>query len=276
MPEGFFIGPIPIRFYGLILMAGAVIAAFLAEREARRRGYSGELVWDGLVWVLIGGIIGARLWHVFTPTTTSSITTADYLANPLDIILKIRDGGLGIPGAVIGGVLMLYIFTRRRKVSFATWADIAAPALALGQAIGRWGNYINQELYGPPTNVPWGIFIERHKRLPGFEEYTHFHPLFFYESIWSFGNMALLLWLGRKYPDRLKPGDLFLVYLIVYPIGRFLLEFIRIDTAQIGALNTNQTFMLVIAILSAAALFWRHRTNNRPPREAARTSLDQE
>jgi phosphatidylglycerol---prolipoprotein diacylglyceryl transferase len=204
-----------ITFYGIILMSGAVIAAYLAQIEARRRGLSTELVWDGFIWVLIGGLIGARLWHVMTPSISSGRTFADYLANPLDIILKLPEGGLGIPGAVIGGGVMLYIFTRRRKINFATWADIAAPAVALGQAIGRWGNYVNQELYGAPTDLPWGIFIEPRFRMSGYTQYTHFHPLFLYESLWSLGNMFLLLWLGRKHADRLKPGDIFLVYLIV-------------------------------------------------------------
>ncbi|UCH59091.1 MAG: prolipoprotein diacylglyceryl transferase [Anaerolineales bacterium] len=261
MPTGFNIGPLFIHFYGIILMVGAVGAAFLAEREARRRGKNSELVWDGLIWVLIGGIIGARLWHIFTPPPSmveQGYTTLYYLTHPLDAI-NTRLGGLGIPGAVIGGAIALYFFSRRRKERFAEWADIAAPALALGQAIGRWGNFINQELYGKPTDLPWGIFIEPQNRLPEFMSFTHFHPLFLYESLWNFANMGFLLWIGRRYPDKLKAGDLFLMYLIGYPVGRFLLEFLRLDSAQIAGINANQTFMLVVMILAAGLLFWRHR-----------------
>src|SRR5512144_890384 len=137
-PQGFFIGPVFIYYYGIILMLGAVAAAFLAERETRRRGLDSELVWDALIWVLIAGIIGARIWHILTPPPSmvaQGITTMFYLTHPLDAIW-IPNGGLGIPGAVIGGVLALYIFCRRRKLEFAVWLDIAAPALALGQAIG--------------------------------------------------------------------------------------------------------------------------------------------
>jgi phosphatidylglycerol:prolipoprotein diacylglycerol transferase len=218
-------------------------------------------VWDGLVWVLIGGIIGARLWHIFTPTPSDiavGLTTRYYLTHPLDAI-NIRSGGLGIPGAVIGGILALYLFCRKRKTSFALWVDIAAPGLALGQAIGRWGNFVNQELYGPPTDLPWGIFIEPQYRLPGYYEFERFHPLFLYESLWNLMNMGILLYLGSKFKDRLKTGDLLFVYLIIYPLGRFLLEFIRLNSAEIGGINANQTAMGIVALGSAITLFIRHR-----------------
>jgi len=131
--------------------------------------------------------------------------------------------------------------------------------VALGQAIGRWGNFVNQELYGAPTDLPWKIYIEPPYRLQGFETQEYYHPLFLYESLWNLANMALLIWLTRRYADRLKNGDIFLVYLIVYPIGRFLLDFLRLDAAMVGGLNANQTAMAVVAVLSALALFWRHR-----------------
>jgi len=261
MPVGFQLGPVFIHFYGIIIMLGAVAAAYLAERLARRRGFDGELVWDALMWVLIFGVIGARLWHIFTPSPSLIERQRDtlfYLTHPLDA-LSIWDGGLGIPGAVIGGALALYIFARRRKLVFTDWADIAAPALALGQAIGRWGNFVNQELYGAPTDLPWAIFIEPQYRVRGYENFTHFHPLFLYESLWNFGNMFLLLWLGRRYAHRLKSGDLFLVYLVVYPLGRFLLEFLRLDASQIAGVNANQTFMIFVGVFAVAMLIIRHR-----------------
>lgn len=258
-PTGIWIGNFELlTYYGLILMLGAVAAAFLAEREARRRGFNTEIVWDGLIWVLIGGVIGARIWHILTPPPSmvaAGWTTAYYLTHPLDM-LNFRMGGLGIPGAVIGGGLMLYWFTRRRKISFATWGDIAIPGVALGQAIGRWGNFINQELYGGRTNLPWAIYIEREK--------DYFHPLFLYESIYNFLNMFFLLWISRRYPDRLKPGDLILLYAIIYPVGRFFLEFLRLDAAQVFGINANQTFMAIVALASAALLYWRHRPQAKP------------
>jgi len=276
MPRGFFIGPFEIYYYAIILMAGAFVAALLAEREARRRGVKSELVWDGLIWVLVGGIIGVRIWHILIPPPSmqaQGITTQFYLTHPLDMI-NTRLGGLGIPGAVIGGGLALYLFTRVSKLPFGLWADIAAPALALGQAIGRWGNFVNQELYGAPSNLPWAITIDPANRLPQYANVSRYHPLFLYESLWNFANMLLLLWLGRRFADRLKDGDLFLIYLVVYSVGRFFLEFIRLDAAQVGGINANQTVAAVVAVAASAFLIIRHRLPERNVPETEGTSSE--
>lgn len=261
MPEGFSIGPLFIRFYGILLMLGAVAGGWLAAREARRRGHDPEIVWDLLIYLIIGGVIGARLWHIFTPPPSSieqGITTAWYLTHPLDA-LAVWNGGLGIPGAVIGGAVTLYFYARKHQLSFAEWADLGAPSLALGQAIGRWGNFFNQELYGAPTDLPWKIYIDPLHRMRGFETVEYFHPLFLYESLLSLVNMFLLLWLGRRHADKLKTGDLFLVYLILYPAERFFLDFLRLDASLVGGVNANQTVMAGIALAAAAALIQRHR-----------------
>ena len=258
MTPGITIGTIHLSYYGMILMFGALLAAWLAERDAKRRSLNSDFVWDALIWVLIGGILGARIWHILTPPESmvqAGFTTKWYLTHPLDMLTTWR-GGLGIPGAVIGGVLTLYWYCRRRKQNFSTWLDVVAPSLALGQAVGRWGNFVNQELYGSPTTLPWGIHIDN---APGYSAGTRFHPLFLYESLWNFANLALLLWLGRRCAARLKSGDLFLTYLITYPIGRFFLEFLRLDTSQVAGLNANQTLMAAVALAAIAALVWRHR-----------------
>jgi phosphatidylglycerol:prolipoprotein diacylglycerol transferase len=247
-----------LRYYGIILMLGAVAGAWLATREARRRGHHPEIVWDLLVYLLIGGIIGARIWHILTPPPSSGVTAAWYLSHPLDA-LAVWKGGLGIPGAVIGGAIVLYFYSRKYKLSFAEWADIASPSLALGQAIGRWGNFFNQELYGAPTDLPWRIYVDPDHRLPGYLEAEYYHPLFLYESLWNLGNLIFLLWISRRFAERLKPGDLFLVYLIVYPVGRFLLDFLRLDASLVAGININQTIMAVIAVCSSLALYIRHR-----------------
>ena len=266
---GIRIWEVTIHFYGVILMLGAVAGAILADREARRRKFNPDLVWDALIWLLIGGVVGARLWHVLTPPPSmvaQGITPMYYFTHPLDLI-NTRAGGLGIPGAVIGGGLALYFFCRRKKLNFGTWADIAAPALALGQAIGRWGNFVNQEVYGSPSTLPWAIKIDPQYRLPEYMQYETYHPLFLYESLWNAANMVLLLWLGRKKADLLKEGDLFLIYLVTYPVGRFLLEFIRLDSPTIGTINTNQTIMLIVAVVSGLLLLWRH---DKFPKKAAK------
>lgn len=259
MPQGFSIGPLTIRFYGIILMLGAVAGAFLATREAERRGHKGEIVWDLFTYLLIGGIIGARLWHILTPAPSSGVTAGWYFTHPLDA-LAVWKGGLGIPGAVIGGAIVLFFYTRNHGMDFGQWTDIAAPGLALGQAIGRWGNFVNQELYGAPTNLPWKIFIDPAHRLAGYSNVEYFHPLFLYESLWNIANMFLLLWISRRFAASLKNGDIFLLYLVVYPTGRFLLDFLRLDASMVGGLNINQTIMAVVAVCAALALFVRHRS----------------
>lgn len=258
---GIEIGPLTIRYYGIIIMAGAILAAVLSDREAKRRGINGELVWDMLPWLLIGGIIGARIWHILTPPPSMverGYTAYYYLTHPLEAI-AIWNGGVGIPGAVIGGALALWVYARRRKLSFATWIDIIAPGLALAQAIGRWGNFVNQELYGAPSNLPWAITIDQAHRLPEYMDIARYHPTFLYESLWNLANMAFLLWVGRRFTSRLKPGDIFLIYLMVYPVGRFMLEFLRLDSAQVGGINFNQWVMAAIAVVSAAVFFFRQR-----------------
>jgi len=255
---GIHLGFLYLRYYGMIIMFGVIMATYLARWMLRKMEKNPEIVWDALTWVLIFGIIGARLYHVFTPSRYSGITTADYLQNPL-MILTTWEGGLAMPGAIIGGVLGIYIFSRRNKIEMGTLLDAAAPGIAIAQAIGRWGNFINQELYGPPTDLPWGIFINPQNRIPEYATFEQFHPLFLYESIWNLLNMFFLLWIWRRFGDRIKSGDLFLVYLIMYPIGRFLLEFIRLDYVPLFGINFNQGFMLLIAIASALVIFLRNR-----------------
>jgi len=255
------IGPLTIHFYGIIIMLGVLAAAWVASREAHRRGEDSEVIWDALVWVVIGGVLGARIWHILTPPESmvvQGLTTMYYLTHPLDA-LAIWRGGLGIPGAVIGGALTLYLYSRRHGLHFTLWVDIVAPGLALGQAIGRWGNFFNQELYGAPSNLPWGLYIEPQYRLAGYEAVERYHPLFLYESLYNLANMVLLLWIARRFEKSLKPGDVFLTYLIVYPVGRFFLEFLRLDASRVIGLNINQTLMLVVALVSGISLFIRHR-----------------
>lgn len=257
-----------VAYYGIIIMLGAVAGAWLAAREVKRRGQDPEIVWDLLVYLIIGGVIGARLWHIFTPSPSTLVLDpiTHEMVNPYFIggvphildIINLRKGGLGIPGAVIGGAIALYFYSRKHKLNFAEWADIAAPALALGQAIGRWGNYFNQELYGAPTNLPWKIYIEPRARVSGFENYDYFHPLFLYESLWNFANVFFLMWIARRFGDRLKTGDVLLVYLVTYPIGRFLLDFLRLDASQLGGINVNQAFMAIVAVSASVALTLRH------------------
>ncbi len=257
---GIHLGELYFRFYGIIIMFGAVMAAVMANYRAKKAGQDPERVWDMLIWLLIAGVIGARIWHILTPPPSmqeQGITTLYYLTHPLEMLI-IWKGGLGIPGAVIGGVIALFIYSKKNKLNFAQWTDIIAPGLLLAQAIGRWGNFVNQEVYGAPTNLPWKLYIDPLFRLPEYASVEYYHPLFLYESLWNIGGMFLLIWAGKKFADKLKHGDVFLAYLVIYPLGRFLLEFLRLDSAQIAGINANQTFMMIIGVIAIATLVWRH------------------
>jgi len=262
---GIHLGPLYIRFYGIILMSGIVAAAYLSERIAQRRKMSPNFIWDSLFWMVIAGVLGARLWHVLTPPPSMvavGITTQYYLTHPLDAIAIWR-GGLGIPGAVGGGLLALYVMARKRDENFWAWADVIAPGAALGQAIGRWGNFVNQELYGAPSNLPWAITIGPENRLPEFSQYSTYHPIFLYEFLWNLATAFFLLWVGRIYAKRSKDGDIFLIYLLTYPFIRFWLDFLRLDASEVGGLNANQTLMAVVFVASGAALIYRHMGSQR-------------
>jgi phosphatidylglycerol:prolipoprotein diacylglycerol transferase len=199
--------------------------------------------------------------------TDCQVTFGWYLSHPLDIFAVWR-GGLGIPGGVAGGVLGLYMFARRIRLPFAEWLDIAAPGVPLAQAIGRWGNFVNQELYGSPASLPWAIPIDPLHRLPAVAEFETFHPLFLYESMYNVLVCLAMLYAARRYADRLKPADLFLIYLVLYPFGRFLLEFLRVDISVAAGVNINQLVSLAICLASAYALYARHRHVPRHRRAA--------
>ncbi|HVM72663.1 MAG TPA: prolipoprotein diacylglyceryl transferase [Anaerolineales bacterium] len=272
LPSGFDI-PLPflnttfhIYFYGILIMLGVVAAAFLGQAEARRRNINPDYIWDALFWLVLAGIVGARLWHVFSPPPSmvaQGITTAWYFSHPLDLI-NIRNGGLGIPGAIIGGAVALYFYCRSKKLSFLVLVDTVIPGVALAQAIGRWGNFFNQELYGKPTNLPWKIYIDAAHRIAGYENASYYHPLFLYESLWNLLNMALLLWLARRFEKWLKPGDIFYIYMIMYSIGRFCLEFLRLDASQVAGINFNQTFVIFVALAGGLFFFLNHRRRTAP------------
>jgi len=261
-----------IYYYAIAIVIGIMAAAWLSQLEARRRGVNTDLVWDALLWLVIAGVIGARIWHIFTPTPSILVpdpATGD-LVNPYFVagktpwtyfydIINLRRGGLGIPGAIIGGALALWIYCRAKKIPFLAWTDIAAPGVALAQAIGRWGNFFNQEVYGLPTDLPWHVFIEPGRRASGYESFEYFHPLFLYESLWNLINMGVLLWVGRRFADRLKPGDIFYGYMLFYAIGRFAMEFLRLDSAQVGGINFNQTFVAVVGVIAVGLIVWNHR-----------------
>jgi phosphatidylglycerol:prolipoprotein diacylglycerol transferase len=263
-----FIG-LPIYWYGIITVFCILIGCFVATIEAKRRGQNPDHVWNGLILVIIFGVIGARLYHVISSPQGLMRGFDYYLQHPVEIFM-IRQGGLGIFGAIAGGVLAVFVYARWQKLNFPTWLDIAAPGLALGQAIGRWGNFFNQELYGYPTTVPWGIPIDQRFRLPQYAnlpESTRFHPTFLYESIWNLVVFLILMYVARRFGERMLTGDLFLLYCVLYPLGRFFVEFQRPDAWMMGPLAAAQVISLVIMAAAIALVVYRHR--RRPVTEPA-------
>lgn len=261
MINGFEIFGLKIYFYGIIIMTGVVLATLLSAHRAKQKGLNPDFIWDIVTWVVIGGVVGARIWHILTPSPAlveRGITTQYYLTHPL-AMLDIRNGGLGILGAVIGGGLTMLFLLKRRSEPFGRWADVVAPGLILAQAIGRWGNFVNQELYGGPSNLPWAIYIDPQHRYPEFANVEYYHPTFLYESLLNLAIMGFLLWAGKRWKNCLKEGDIFLFYTILYPIVRFGLEFLRLDSSELFGFNANQWIMAVIALFSAGLLIYRHR-----------------
>jgi phosphatidylglycerol:prolipoprotein diacylglycerol transferase len=222
----FAIGPVTVPWYGLGYVAALAVGSFIATREARRRGQDPDQVWNGILVVFILGIVGARLYHVIDQWGTL------YAHDPIRIFLP-PYSGLAIYGGIVGGLLGIAFHARRNHLRLWLWADIAVPALFFGQAIGRWGNFFNQELYGPPTSLPWGIAIQCQYRVAAYPcstfpfETTGFHPLFFYESVLSLLGGIIALWVGRRFAHRLREGDLVSFWLIWYGIVRSALEPLR-------------------------------------------------
>lgn len=250
--DGISIGFALLRWNGLLIMAGVAFGGMVAIYEARRYGYDPEAILDLILPLLIWGTIFARLWHALTPPLSSiqlGLTTHHYFTHPLDF-LAIWIGGLGFPGALVGGLIAVHFFSRANGFNFGELVDILAPAAALAQVIGRLGNYFNQELYGLPTDAAWKMFISPEHRLDGYEAVEYYHPLFAYESVLNLVNFALLLWISRRFSNQLKTGDLFLIYLFNMSITRFVLEFLRLDVALVHGININQTFMAILAIFT--------------------------
>jgi phosphatidylglycerol:prolipoprotein diacylglycerol transferase len=252
----FELGPLTItlRWYGVLVMLGTLVGAWLTERELRRRGGNGEAIWDALLWVVPAGILGGRLWFVAQATISGS---RYYLDDPIRI-LAINEGGLHIFGGFVLGAVTLLYYLRRNKLDPWLFLDSIAPAALIGQGIGRLANFINQELYGPPTNLPWGISIEAEHRLPQFSdlgqypvETTRFHPTFAYEMAWNFLAATFLLWFTRQYPERMKPGAVFGGWLVLAGVGRAWIEFFRPDQPKIP--GTAFSYSALFAVLMAVA-----------------------
>ncbi len=256
-------GPFALRYYGLCIALGIIVATWLAGRELVRKGYDGELALDALFFIIPPGFVGARVYHV--------ITNYDYYsADPWPEVIAVWNGGLAIYGAVTGGFIGLLVFCWIRGISPLVFADAVAPGLILAQAIGRWGNYFNQELFGRPSGLPWAIRIAPENRPEGYADATAFHPTFLYESIWNTLVCLVLVLVARRIVGWLKDGDLFLLYITLYSTGRSLNELLRIDPSFLigDSIRGNMLVAIVLALASAMILLLRH---SRPPKRPQRS-----
>lgn len=256
------IGPLAVHWYGALIVLGIVLGAQVASYLARRAGEDSETIWDMLLIVVILAVIGARIYHVFSQPA-SGLPGWDYYRRDPIRAFYIWEGGLGIYGAIIGGALGVILFCLVRKLRPLVWLDFGAPGMAIGQAIGRWGNYVNQELYGPPTTLPWGLRIPYWHRIPPYNdmatypETTLFHPTFLYESLAAFALCLLLIWVADRYRDRLREGDLLIGYLIGYGVIRILTEMLRPDAWMVGNIAAAQVMGIVLIIVGIGLLVGR-------------------
>lgn len=258
------LGSIPIRAYALCILLGIVVGVVIGNRRWIARGGSSGTVVDAAMWAVPFGIVGARLYHVATDFGTYFGTNGKgWLA-----ALEIWNGGLGIWGAVAGGALGAWIFCRRRGVLLPPLADAIAPGVAVAQAIGRFGNYFNQELFGSPTSLPWGLEIDPANRPFGYELFATFQPTFLYESLWCLLTAALVIWADRRF--QLGHGRVFALYVAIYCLGRLAFEIVRIDNATlIFGIRVNVFTSVLVGLAAVVYIVISSRVS--PGRETSLT-----
>ncbi|HEY9705173.1 MAG TPA: prolipoprotein diacylglyceryl transferase [Allocoleopsis sp.] len=245
------IGFLTIRWYGLLIACSVLIGVTLSRYLAEKRDIEPDMIGDLVLWLVVAAIPGARIYYVI-------FQWQEYAQRPQDI-MAIWKGGIAIHGAIIGGLIAGFIFSKINKLSFWQLTDIVTPSLILGQAIGRWGNFFNSEAFGSPTNLPWKLYISPDRRPEIWQNYEYFHPTFLYESIWNILVFGFLLTLFFKDLDKkpnLKPGTLFFLYLILYSLGRVWIEGLRTDSLMLGPLRIAQVISLIGITTGTFGLFW--------------------
>jgi prolipoprotein diacylglyceryl transferase len=238
------VGPVPLHAYGLMLAIGVLVAAWAAERRWIARGHDGAEFGRLVVPIVVGGVVGARVYHLFTGYS--------WAEGGLGGAVKVWEGGLSIWGAVAGGLVVAVVLARRRGLPVADLLDSAAPGVVLAQAIGRWGNWFNQELFGRPTTLPWAVEIDPVHRPVGYEEYATFHPTFLYESLWCLLVFGLLVGCERRF--RFRPGQTFAAYVALYTAGRIFFESLRIDDAtRLLGVRFNLLVSIILCLVGTTA-----------------------
>lgn len=257
-PIAFALGPIEVRWYALFIVLGIVFAVGLAVWLANQRGLDGEALLDVAPIVVLAAIVGARLYYVMLEW--------DRFSGDLLAAINIRSGGLTIHGAIVGGGLAAWMLLRNHKGSIWQWFDVIVPALALGQAFGRWGNWANQEAFGTPTDLPWAVAIDPSRRPDGYESYATFHPTFLYESLFNLAlcTVLVLLVLHQDNIRWFRAGMAFGIYLFSYGFARLVLESIRTDSLYIGPLPAAYWMSFALMIVGAAVVWLRRSASETP------------
>ncbi|MBI5412926.1 prolipoprotein diacylglyceryl transferase [Candidatus Peregrinibacteria bacterium] len=243
------IGPLSIHWYGAIIGGGILLCYFYVFAELKRRKIDAKYLDNLVFWTVLSGVIGARLYYV--------IFSWPYFGQNPSEILQIWKGGLAIHGALIGGALSVIICARRYKFSFWTYADVIAPSLLFAQALGRWGNFFNNEAFGSPTTLPWKLYIPEQFRPEQYIDVAYFHPTFLYESLWDLAGFALLIYLSRKFK---KPGAVLCAYLMWYSAGRFFVEILRTDSLYFGQFKAAQIASAVLFLVGLFGLVIKKKT----------------
>ncbi len=263
-----FLGPVPIRGYALCIITGIIVAVWLSERRWAARGGTPGDISDLALWAVPFGLVGARAYHVATDWERYFGEGGSPIA-----ALYVWRGGLGVWGGVALGALGVVIGARLKGIRVLPVLDTIAPTVLVAQAIGRWGNWFNQELFGRPTDQPWGLEIDPAHRPAGYEDVATFHPTFLYECLWNLAAFAVLIWLERRF--RLGHGRVVAAYVMLYTAGRAWIEHLRIDPVQlddVGGLRFNVWMSIVMFLLAAAYFVWSAR--RRPGREETVTRTE--
>jgi phosphatidylglycerol:prolipoprotein diacylglycerol transferase len=256
------LGPVPVYWYGVCYAIGLILVYVVASYEARRKGMDADLLVNGMIVIAVAALIGGRAYHVIDQWKEL------YASDPIRVFLPPYTG-LGVYGGMITGTLAAFWYIRRHRQPFWAWADVAAPALFAMQLAGRWGNFFNQELYGPPTNLPWGIPIECAHRIAAYPcsaypfDTTRFQPLFLYESISGLIGLVVLLYLGRRFAHRLRSGDLLGIFFVWYGIVRGVLETLRADNWFFFGIPTAWVFSAAFILFGLAIIAFRHGRTGR-------------
>jgi phosphatidylglycerol:prolipoprotein diacylglycerol transferase len=272
IPLPFLNTSLDFTWYGISIVIGVLVAAYYAAYQAKRFGENPDNVWDMFIYILIFGVIGARIWYVITSTLGGNTYYTD---SPLEI-LNIRAGGTNIFGAILFGILTIFIFCAIKKLNPLRYLDFIGPSVLLGQGVARWGNYVNQELYGPPTTLPWGIAIDALHRIAPYHDLsiyplsTRFHPTFLYETIFDLIAFGVLFYLFRRYQKWWKIGSMFGAYLVAHGAGRFLIEFFRPDQPRIAGtpISFSRLLAALFVLVGAALIYWSRRQPDAEPAEA--------